>query len=117
MVAWDKMNQDNYGYDWAIEMNTTFKKLIAEHRHAELIDYSKLGKAAMLSIPSPDHYIPLLYALGLQEDKDETSFFNDKLVAGSLNMTSVSISRKKLNLDPTPVSPQDSAKADSTNVG
>jgi len=98
MVAWDKMNQDNYGYDWAIEMNETFKKHIREGNHKALIDYPKMGQAAMLSIPSPDHYIPLLYTLALQDAQDELSFFNDKLVAGSLTMTSVLISPQRQNI-------------------
>ncbi|MDI1235376.1 MAG: 4,5-DOPA dioxygenase extradiol [bacterium] len=93
MVAWDKMEVPNYGYDWAIEMHATFKKLIEDKNHQALIEYSKLGRAAILSIPTPDHYIPLLYSLALQTDNDEISFFNDKLVAGSLNMTSVKISK------------------------
>lgn len=92
MVAWDKMNVPNYGFDWAIEMNTTFKKLILDKNHQALIDYQKMGQAAMLAIPTPDHYIPLIYTLALQDKDDETSFFNDQLVAGSLNMTSVLIS-------------------------
>jgi 4,5-DOPA dioxygenase extradiol len=44
-----------------------------------------------LAIPTPDHYYPLLYTLGLQNGKDEISFFNDKAVGGSLTMTSVKI--------------------------
>lgn len=89
MVAWDKMNEPNYGYDWAIEMNETFKRLIADKNHQPLFEYQKLGQAAMLAIPTPDHYYPLMYTLGLQEETDKVSFFNDKLVAGSLTMTSV----------------------------
>jgi len=79
------------GYDWAIEMNTKFKKLIVENDHAPLINYEKLGQAALLSIPSPDHYLPLLYILGLKEEKEPTSFFNDKTVLGSISMTSVKV--------------------------
>jgi 4,5-DOPA dioxygenase extradiol len=48
-----------------------------------------LGAAAKLAIPTPDHYYPLLYNIALQDKQDEISFFNDKLVGGSLNMTSV----------------------------
>ena len=91
MVAWDKLNDDNYGYDWAIEMNEIFKQKIADGNHKDLMDYDKLNKAAKLAIPTPDHYYPLLYSLALQDKKDEISFFNDKLVGGSLNMTSVLI--------------------------
>lgn len=90
MVAWDKLDQ-SYGFDWAIEMNELFKKKIEEKDHASLIDYLKLNAAAKLAIPTPDHYYPLIYTLGLQEEKDNVSFFNDKPMAGSLTMTSVKI--------------------------
>ena len=89
MIAWDKMNEPEYGFDWAIEMNTTFKKYIAEGNHQPLIDYEKLGSAAKLAIPTPDHYYPLMYALALQDKNEQPTFFNDKPVAGSLTMTSV----------------------------
>lgn len=88
-VAWDKLNEPNYGFDWAIEMNEVFKKNISEGNHQALIAYEKLHKAALLAVPTPDHYYPLLYTLGLQLPKDKVSFFNDQLVGGSLNMTSV----------------------------
>lgn len=91
MVDWQKLNEPNYGFDWAIEMNTLFKEKIGNASHADLINYQKLHKAATLAIPTPDHYYPLLYTLGLQDDKDTVSFFNDKLVGGSLNMTGVKI--------------------------
>ncbi|WP_298392358.1 4,5-DOPA dioxygenase extradiol [Flavobacterium sp.] len=91
MVAWDKMQVPNYGFDWAIEMNTIFKDKIANNDFKSLIDYEKLSSAAKNAIPTPDHYYPLLYSIALQDNKDEISFFNDKLVGGSLNMTSVKI--------------------------
>jgi 4,5-DOPA dioxygenase extradiol len=91
MVAWDKMNTPNYGFDWAIEMNTLFKQKIADADHASLLKYESLHKAATLAIPTPDHYWPLIYTLGLQQAKEEVNFFNDSLVAGSLTMTSVRI--------------------------
>lgn len=89
MVDWQKLSEPNYGYDWAIEMNTLFKQKINDGDHKALIDYEKLNKAAKLAIPTPDHYFPLLYTLGLQDNKDKIQFFNDQLVGGSLNMTSV----------------------------
>lgn len=91
MVAWDKMNIPNYGFDWAIEMNSIFKKHISENNHKALIDYTNLGSAAKLAIPTPDHYYPLIYSLGLKSSDESIEFFNDKLVAGSLTMTSVII--------------------------
>lgn len=91
MVAWDKMNEPGYGYDWAIQMNDRFKQLIAAGDHKPLINYEGLGKEASLAIPTPEHYLPLLYTLGLKGSRDEVSFFNDKAVAGSLTMTSVKL--------------------------
>ncbi|NEM99080.1 4,5-DOPA-extradiol-dioxygenase [Pontibacter burrus] len=91
MVAWDKLNDNEYGYDWAIQINNTFKDLIRNGHHDKLIKYEKLGKEAMLAIPTPEHYWPLMYTLGLKTDKDDVAFFNDKAVGGSLTMTSVRI--------------------------
>jgi len=91
MIDWQNMNTPNFGFDWAIEMNSIFKQKIYDGNHSDLINYEKLNKAATLAVPSPDHYYPLLYSLGLQDNKDSISIFNDKMVGGSLNMTSVKI--------------------------
>ena len=91
MVAWDKLQEPEYGFDWAIEMNTIFKDKIANNDFKSLIEYEKLNEAAKLAIPTLDHYYPLLYSIALQDSKDEVSFFNDKPVGGSLTMTSVKI--------------------------
>lgn len=91
MVAWDKLSEPEYGFEWALEMNDIFKNKISNGFHKELIQYEKLHKAATLAIPTPDHYYPLLYILALQTDNDKVEFFNDKAVGGSLTMTSVKI--------------------------
>src|SRR5882762_10148447 len=89
LVSWDMIQGG--GYDWANEMNDKFKTLILNNDHSSLIEYERLGKEAKLAIPTPEHYLPLLYTMALK-DKDETvSFFNDKAVGGSLTMTSVKI--------------------------
>jgi 4,5-DOPA dioxygenase extradiol len=93
MVAWDKMNEPEYGYDWAIEANNKFKQLILSGNHHELIAYQALGREVQLAVPTPDHYLPLLYTLALKDKNEEVSFFNDKPVMGSLTMTSVKIGR------------------------
>lgn len=93
MVAWDKMKEPGYGYDWALQMNDTFKQLISDGDYKPLIHYESLGSEARLAIPTPEHYLPLLYSLGLKDSKDKVSFFNDKAVAGSLTMTSVLINQ------------------------
>ena len=91
MVSWDKINTPGYGFDWALKMNDTFKHLITEGDFQPLINYESLGAEAKLAIPTPEHYLPLLYSLGLKGSNDPVSFFNDKAVAGSLTMTSVLI--------------------------
>jgi 4,5-DOPA dioxygenase extradiol len=87
MVAWNKLN-DNYGYDWAIEAGEKMKKYILNGDHEQLINYKSQGRAFDLAIPTPDHYLPLLYVLALQDKDDNVSIFNDKPVGGSLTMTS-----------------------------
>lgn len=84
-------NKPDGGYDWADEMNATFKRLILENNHQALINFQDLGKAAALSIPTPDHYLPLLYTLGVKDKHDALSFFNDKTTMGSISMTSVKL--------------------------
>ena len=92
LVDFRNMNKENYGYDWAIEARELTNKWIIEGNHKPLIDYKNQGKALNLAAPSPDHYLPLLYILSLQDKTDKIELFNDKLVAGSLSMTSVIIS-------------------------
>ena len=93
LVAWDKMNQPDYGYDWAIEASNTMKKYILNGDHQQLINYRSQGKSFDLAIPSPDHYLPLLYTLALKEENEKVTLFNDKAVGGSLTMTSVKIDK------------------------
>ena len=87
-VDFRKINE-NYGYDWAIEADSKMKKWILEGNHQNLIDFNKQGKAFNLAIPTPEHYLPLLYTLGLKDEKDSTTIFNDSPLGGSLTMTSI----------------------------
>lgn len=91
LVDFKNMYRDNYGYDWAIEAHSQFNSHLLDGNSKALIEYEKLGKSALLAIPTPDHYFPLIYTLGLKTQKDAISLFNDKLMAGSLSMTSVKI--------------------------
>lgn len=92
LVNWQKLNEPEYGYDWALEARAKLNGLILSGNHKELIGYKSLGKSVMLAIPSPDHYLPLLYTLALKKENDTVSLFNDKALLGSLSMTSVMIS-------------------------
>jgi len=89
MVAWNKLNSLEYGYDWAIEANEKMKKYILSDDHKQLINLRSQGEAYNLAIPTPEHYLPLLYSLALKEEDEKVTFFSDKIVAGSLSMTSL----------------------------
>jgi 4,5-DOPA dioxygenase extradiol len=90
-VAWDKMNEIGYGFDWALEADEKMKKYMLDGDHQKLINFKSEGKAFDLAIPTPEHFLPLLYILGLKEKNEKLSIFNDKAVAGSLTMTSIKI--------------------------
>lgn len=83
------------GFDWADAVNDKLKKLILNQDHSAIIDYKTLGREAALAIPTPDHYYPLLYTLGLQSKSDRVQIFNDQSVMGSITMTSVRLHSEK----------------------
>lgn len=91
LIAWDKLNDDEYGFDWAIEASEKMKGYILSNDHKQLINFKSQGKAFDLAIPTPEHYLPLLYTLALKDENEKLTLFNDKAVAGSLTMTSVKI--------------------------
>ena len=90
-IAWDRLKEVGFAFDWAMEANESMKKYILNGDHHQLIDYKSKGRAFDLAIPTPEHYLPLLYVLALKEERESVSIFNDKAVAGSLSMTSVKI--------------------------
>lgn len=85
------LNKDNYGFDWAIEVRSKVNNWLGDGNFKSIVEYDKQGKAFQLAIPTPEHYLPLIYTLGLKSKKDDLSMFNDKMLAGSLSMTSVRI--------------------------
>ncbi|GAA3561492.1 4,5-DOPA dioxygenase extradiol [Snuella lapsa] len=92
LVAWHKLSGTPFAFDWAIEANEKMKDFILKEDFNSLIDYKAQGKAFELAIPTPEHYLPLLYTLALKENQDEITLFNDQPVGGSLSMTSVKLS-------------------------
>jgi len=86
MILW----QDT-AYDWATEFDEKVKRLILSGNHESIINYEKLGRSATLSIPTNEHYLPLLYILALRDQKDGVSFFADKVTLGSISMRCVRI--------------------------
>ena len=91
MLAWDKLNTAGFGFDWALEASGKMKEYILNGDYGRLIDFRSQGRAFDLAIPTPEHYLPLLYTLGLRQADEPISLFNDQPVAGSLTMTSLSI--------------------------
>lgn len=94
LIAWDKTEEPEYGYDWAIEANEKLKGFILSGDHEALTEYKSLGRAVSLAIPTPEHFLPLLYILALKSVNEKISFFNDAPVMGSLTMTSVKIEER-----------------------
>jgi 4,5-DOPA dioxygenase extradiol len=75
---------------WAGRCDQRLRELIAGRRHDELIDYPGPDAEARLAVPTPEHYLPLLYAVALQEPGESADFFNTR-VLGSISMTSLVI--------------------------
>jgi 4,5-DOPA dioxygenase extradiol len=90
LVAWDKISAE-YGYEWALEAKAQINACIENGDHERLLRYASHGGVWDLAIPTPEHFLPLLYVLALQEDHERVRIFNDKAVAGSLTMTSMMI--------------------------
>ena len=78
-------------YDWAVRFEAAAKQLMTAGEFAPLIDYETLGRDAVLSIPTPDHYLPLLYVLGARRDDDAISFPVVGVDGGSVSMLTVQL--------------------------
>ena len=78
-------------YDWAIRFETTARKMILTGDYESLINYEKLGPDARLSIPTPDHYFPLLYILGSRRDAEAVAFPVEGVDGGSISMLTVKV--------------------------
>jgi len=82
---------EDTAYDWALAFDARMKELILSGDHKAIIHYSKLGRSALLAMPTPEHYLPLLYVLGAQDKGDSVGFFADRVTLGSMSMCSVRI--------------------------
>ncbi|MBL8020511.1 MAG: 4,5-DOPA dioxygenase extradiol [Leptospirales bacterium] len=76
-------------YNWANEFDSVAKDAILQHDHEKLISYELLGQAAHLSVPTPDHYWPLLYTLAVQDSEDAVTFPTEGMDLSSISMRSV----------------------------
>lgn len=86
-----KMVWTETAFDWAMEFDQKIKDAILKRVDNEVIEYEKMGKISALSVPTPDHYYPLLYVLGASEKTEPIAFSSEKCTMGSLSMTSVKI--------------------------
>ena len=77
------------GFEWAIEADEILKAKIRAGDHRALCAYEQLGTSVRLAVPTPDHFYPLLYVLGMQVPEDNVTIFNDALAYGCVTMTSV----------------------------
>ena len=77
---------DPNGFDWAKQFDTFVLEAVKEKNFDPLIHYENLGKSAQYSIPTNEHYLPFLYILALIQNNEKVSFFNEKVVMGSISM-------------------------------
>ena len=89
VISWEHIDQIGAGYDWAYAFRDQINHAMTTQNNNELVHYEQFGENAALSVPTPDHYLPLLYVMALREHDEKVEFFNDNLIAGSLSMTSV----------------------------
>jgi 4,5-DOPA dioxygenase extradiol len=83
MIQWK-----DTAFDWALEFDQKIKQAVLDSRTQDIINYKKMGKAAELSVPGNDHYLPLIYALGAGGKTKKIEVFNEKVTLGSISMTS-----------------------------
>jgi 4,5-DOPA dioxygenase extradiol len=79
------------GFDWAVRFNERIREALATRDHRTLVDFEKLGEDARLSVPTPEHYLPLLYVAGLQGADESMAFPVDGYDLGSISMLTAAV--------------------------
>jgi 4,5-DOPA dioxygenase extradiol len=82
-VSWDDPTTK---FDWSIEFDERVKSDLLKQNHVDLINYEKIGKSALLSVPTNEHYLPMLYAAALQQKNEPLNFFYESIEMGSISM-------------------------------
>src|ERR671939_335242 len=85
--AWGRHMPDPY--EWAVKFEQEARGLLLAGDHKPLVEYESLGRDALLSIPTPDHYLPLLYVIGTRQQGDAISFPVEGVDGGSISMLTV----------------------------
>ena len=78
-------------FDWTIRFENHVHDFLISRNHQPLIDYESLGRDALLSVPTPDHYLPLLYVIALQRDSDTITFPVEGVDGGSISMLTIHV--------------------------
>ncbi len=87
LIDWD---MEAKAFDWAVRFDNTVKEHLETGNHQPLIEYKKLGKEALLSVPTSDHYLPFLYAAALQDTDDKLAFSYEGFQNASMSMRCLS---------------------------
>jgi 4,5-DOPA dioxygenase extradiol len=87
--AWGR--HASHQFDWAVRFEARARELLAARDHAPLIEYESMGEDAVLSVPTPEHYLPLLYVIATQHDDESATFPVQGGDGGSISMLSVQI--------------------------
>ena len=87
--AWGRHMPDPY--DWAVRFESEAREMMVAGEYKPLIDYEKLGKEALLSIPTPDHYLPMLYVIATRQQGELITFPVEGVDGGSISMLSVRV--------------------------
>jgi aromatic ring-opening dioxygenase catalytic subunit (LigB family) len=90
--AWGRHTPDPY--DWAVRFETEAKEMMLAGEYKPLIEYEKLGTAALLSIPTPEHYLPLLYVAATRQPGELITFPVEGVDGGSISMLAVQVGNK-----------------------
>lgn len=87
------MKEEMYSepFDWAIEFDKYISEALENKNHKYLIEYKKFGKSAQLSVPTDEHYLPILYVAGMQEEKDKVKYIYEEIQHGSMSMRCIQI--------------------------
>jgi 4,5-DOPA dioxygenase extradiol len=87
--AWGR--HDPQPFDWAVRFETKARELMSDRDFEPLVNYEELGRDAVLSIPTPDHYLPLLYVLGSAHNDDTITYPVEGVDGGSVSMLTVQL--------------------------
>jgi 4,5-DOPA dioxygenase extradiol len=87
--AWGRKAAEPYG--WALRFEAAVRRLLVAGEHGPLADYESLGEDAALSVPTPEHYLPLLYVIGTRGPGDEVRFPVEGIDGGSVSMLAVQL--------------------------